>query len=139
MGIRQNPGYGGKVEEWNVFWSCIRRCMVICTVWHIIIWETERTLKTQYRIRCREIPAEEPDLAQEAGGTDPAMQTEILELLGTLSGEERLIVVMTVFGGYKGEEIARILHRKHSTVRTKYRRALKKLGQELEREESGRP
>ena len=67
------------------------------------------------------------------------MQTEILELLGTLSGEERLIVVMTVFGGYKGEEIARILHRKHSTVRTKYRRALKKLGQELEREESGRP
>lgn len=105
-------------------------------IFRILVNRCKKNLKKRAR---REIPAEEPDLAQEADGTDPAMQTEILELLGTLSGEERLIVVMTVFGGYKGEEIARILHRKHSTVRTKYRRALKKLGQELEREESGRP
>ena len=49
------------------------------------------------------------------------------ELLSVLSEEERQIVVLSVFGGYKGEEIARILHIKHSTVRTKYRRALKKM------------
>ena len=61
-------------------------------------------------------------------------QTEVLELLNTLGEEERLIVVLTVFGGYKGEEIARMLNRKHSTVRSKYQRALKKLRQELERE-----
>ena len=60
-------------------------------------------------------------------------QAEALELLEILSEEERLIVVLTVFGGYKGEEIARLLHRNHSTVRTKYRRALKKMEQEIER------
>ena len=49
------------------------------------------------------------------------------ELLSVLSEEERQIVVLSVFGGYKGEEIAKILHIKHSTVRTKYRRALKKM------------
>lgn len=49
------------------------------------------------------------------------------ELLSVLSEEERQIVVLSVFGGYKGEEIARILHIKHGTVRTKYRRALKKM------------
>ena len=49
------------------------------------------------------------------------------ELLSVLSEEERQIVVLSVFGGYKGEEIAQILHIKHSPVRTKYRRALKKM------------
>ena len=49
------------------------------------------------------------------------------ELLSVLSEEERQIVVLSVFGDYKGEEIAKILHIKHSTVRTKYRRALKKM------------
>ena len=49
------------------------------------------------------------------------------ELLSVLSEEERQIVVLSVFGGYKGEEIAKILHIKHGTVRTKYRRALKKM------------
>jgi len=43
------------------------------------------------------------------------------------SEEERQIVALAVFGGYKGEEIAAMLHMKHSTVRSKYRRALKKL------------
>ena len=55
----------------------------------------------------------------------------IQELLSALSDEERQIVVLAVFGGYKGEEIAKILHMKHSTVRSKYRRALKKLEQYL--------
>lgn len=49
------------------------------------------------------------------------------DLLATLSEEERQIVALAVFGGYKGEEIAAMLHMKHSTVRSKYRRALKKL------------
>ena len=46
--------------------------------------------------------------------------------------EERLMVVLRVFGGYKSEEIARILNKNHSTVRSRYRRALKKLERELE-------
>lgn len=49
------------------------------------------------------------------------------EMLSVLSEEERKIVALAVFGGYKGEEIAAIMHQKHSTIRSKYRRALKKL------------
>lgn len=57
------------------------------------------------------------------------------ELLQKLSEEERLIVVLSVFGGYKGEEIAEFLNLRHSTVRSKYRRALKKLEQRILAEE----
>lgn len=54
------------------------------------------------------------------------------DLLSILSEEERQIVALSVFGGYKGEEIAKLLHMKHGTVRTKYRRALKKLEKYLQ-------
>ena len=66
-----------------------------------------------------------------AGSKELDSQTEILELLQTLTEEERLIVTLTVFGGYKSEEIAHMLHRNHNTIRSKYRRALQKLQQEL--------
>ena len=60
---------------------------------------------------------------------EPSLEdiTVVKDLLAVLSEEERQIVILSVFGGYKGEEIARILHIKYSTVRTKYRRALKKM------------
>lgn len=76
----------------------------------------------------REVALEDPQDAYEPGLSS---RTEVLELLGTLSEEERLIVTLTVFGGYRGREIAHMLKRNYSTVRTKYRRALKKLEQEL--------
>ena len=60
---------------------------------------------------------------------------EILELLSGLDEEERLIVLLFVFGGYKGEEIAGMLGRRHSTIRSRYRRALKKLEQTLQKKE----
>lgn len=80
------------------------------------------------------------ELPEPFGEKDPNLElrTELLELLSGLEEEERLIVVMTVFGGYKGEEIAKALGRKHSTVRSRYRRALKKLEKMLEREEKER-
>lgn len=67
-------------------------------------------------------------------GYEPSLSsdTEMAELLARLSDEERLIVVLKVFGGYKGEEIAGLLGEKHSTVRSRYRRALKKLEKEIE-------
>lgn len=59
----------------------------------------------------------------------------VREILSELSEEERQIVALAVFGGYKGEEIAKLLHKRHSTIRSKYRRALKKLEQKLVTEE----
>lgn len=62
-------------------------------------------------------------------------QLIVSELLKDLSDEERKIVVLSVYGGYKGEEIAKLLKKPHSTVRSKYRRALKKLEEKLKKEE----
>ena len=74
------------------------------------------------------IRKEEPEPSYEPSLTS---QAELLELLGRLEEEERLIVTLIVFGGYKGEEIARLLNKNHSTVRSKNRRALKKLKSDL--------
>lgn len=57
------------------------------------------------------------------------------DMLSVLSEKERKIVVLAVFGGYKGEEIAKIMHMRHSTLRSQYRRALKKLENKLLAEE----
>lgn len=64
---------------------------------------------------------------------EPKLEDSLVteELMDVLTKEERQIVSLAVFGGYKGEEIAKALHMKHSTVRSKYRRALKKLEQHL--------
>lgn len=73
--------------------------------------------------------------------TEPSYHPELgdsviaRDMLSGLSKEERQIVALTVFGGYRGEEIARIMHRRHSTIRSKYRRALKKLEQQILAEE----
>lgn len=101
-------------------------------IFRILVNRCKTILKKRKR---QELPVEELGAAEEAGGTCPESQAEVLELLKILSDEERLIVTMTVFGGYKGEEIARMLHRNHSTIRSRYRRALKKLEQELRREQ----
>ena len=58
--------------------------------------------------------------------TDFAMQAAVKEVFWELKDEERLIVALSVFGGYTGEEIAGILEKNPSTIRSKYRRALKK-------------
>ncbi len=68
---------------------------------------------------------------------EPSMDDLVItrELLSSLSEEERFIISLTVFGGYKGEEIAKLLNCRHSTVRSKYRRALKKLEKKVLEEE----
>lgn len=73
----------------------------------------------------------------EEPGTQPELGDAVIvkEMLAVLSEEERKIVALAVFGGYKGEEIARIMHQRHSTIRSKYRRALKKLEKKLLAEE----
>lgn len=73
----------------------------------------------------------------EAPSYQPELDDAVIakDMLSVLSEEERKIVALAVFGGYKGEEISKITHQKHSTVRSKYRRALKKLEQKIQSEE----
>lgn len=65
-----------------------------------------------------DIPTEDPDIE---------LHCDLTTALKTLSEEERLIISLSVFSGYKGEELADMLHINHSTLRSKYRRALEKL------------
>ena len=73
--------------------------------------------------------AEERSLVKEE---DFAMNSAVKQVFFQLEEEERLIVALSLFGGYKGEEIAKILGKNHSTVRSRYHRALQKMKKELE-------
>ena len=97
-------------------------------IFKILVNRCKKSLKKRNHWK---IQKEEPELSYEPSLTSRA---ELLELLGRLEEEERLIVTLTIFGGYKGEEIARLLNKNHSTIRSKYRRALKKLESELVQE-----
>lgn len=58
---------------------------------------------------------------------DEFNRMELKELLMELENEERFIICLSVFEGYKGDEIAEILGLKPATVRSKKQRALAKL------------
>ena len=64
--------------------------------------------------------------------TDFAMAAAVKQVFWELKEEERLIVALSVFGGYTGEEIADMLNMNHSTIRSRYRRALQKMKKKLE-------
>lgn len=80
-------------------------------------------------------------LDDENGGYSEPVSNGSLELsfemksaLSTLSVQEREIVLLSVLSGYKSHEIAEILDCPSSTVRSKLKRALKKLRTELDGE-----
>lgn len=57
--------------------------------------------------------------------------TELQAAFRKLSEEERLIVSMSVFGGYASHEIGKMLHLNANTVRSKHSRALQKMREDL--------
>ena len=64
--------------------------------------------------------------------TDYAMAAAVKQVFWELKEEERLIVALSVFGGYTSWELAEIMRQNHSTVRSRYRRALQKMRKRLE-------
>lgn len=83
-------------------------------------------MKTWFR---REEDIEELSLAREE---DLATASAVRQVFMELKQEDRLVVGLSVFGGYTSEEIAGILGKNHSTVRSRYRRALQKMRKKLE-------
>ena len=67
------------------------------------------------------------DLASDGMGS-LAEHVEVRRAFARLEPEERLIISMHLFGGYKSREIAAELRMNENTVRSKESRALKKLG-----------
>lgn len=75
-----------------------------------------------YQDRMEELPEE---LAEK--GMDFTEGSAVRDAFWRLSGEERLIISLHLFGGYKSREIAELLDMKDGTVRSKESRALAKL------------
>ena len=117
------------MAAWEHFGKLKREESFRAWIFRILVNTCRKAMRKKSR---REYLADEREQRAE-GMPDPnlAERLELMELLSKLDEEERMIVTLSVFGGYKGEEIAEILERRHSTVRSRYRRALKKLEREL--------
>lgn len=58
---------------------------------------------------------------------DYAKEHDVRQAFGLLSDEERMIIALSVFGGYQSNEIGDMLEQKAVTVRSKKNRALEKM------------
>lgn len=56
---------------------------------------------------------------------------EVEDYLSVLSEEERLIVTLSVFGGYNSREIARLVHKREGSVRSIKSRAFARIRSRL--------
>ena len=101
-------------------------------IMQILVNRCRRRMKTWFR-REKDIdgisPSQEVELSSEP---DFATALAVKQVFWELKEEERMIVALSVFGGYTSEEVAGILGRNHSTVRSKYRRALQKMRKKVE-------
>lgn len=98
----------------------------------ILVNRCKKRMRTWFRKEeaIEELPeSTEHNLAKDL---DFATASAVKQAFWELKDEERFIVALSVFGGYTGEEIAYILNKNHSTIRSKYRRALQKMKEKLE-------
>lgn len=101
-------------------------------IMQILVNRCRRRMKTWFRREedIQDLPlSRERELSQEA---DFAMGSAVKQVFWELKEEERLIVALSVFGGYTSLEIAAMLNQNHSTIRSRYRRALQKMRNKLE-------
>jgi RNA polymerase sigma-70 factor (ECF subfamily) len=94
------------------------------------------TNKCTDRLREKSRQAGELDeqVLDEGSSPGPEEGTFVRQLFLELAEDERLIIAMHVFGGYKSREIAEILHMNENTVRSKESRGLKKMSAALVRD-----
>lgn len=87
---------------------------------------TANTCKKHLKIASRMQPVETDDLEPEnpPNQLNTADAAAIKELFDKLDGENRLIVALSVFSGYKSKEIGSMLSMNANTVRSRRKRAL---------------
>ena len=77
-------------------------------------------------------------LSDEAAGEDVMnLRLDLRRALAVLSEEERMIIGLSVYGGYQSQEISKILHIKDGTVRSKRSRAIGKMNMVLKKGGAG--
>ena len=91
-------------------------------IFKILSNKCRRKLK-EYVHKTVELP---DDLSSDEMGS-LAEHLEVRRAFARLEDEERLIISLHLFGGYKSREIAAALHMNENTVRSKESRALKKM------------
>lgn len=93
-----------------------------------------RILVNRCRKRMQDWFRKEEDIAEVSISEEPdfATSSAVKQVFWELKEEERIIVALSVFCGYTSEEIAGILDKNHSTIRSRYRRALQKMRKKLE-------
>ena len=100
--------------------------------WIIKILTNKCKMKLKEYALYKEKPSENivelsDEMAKRENQRDEFNRIELKELLMKLAHEERFIICLSVFEGYKGDEIAELLGLKPATVRSKKQRALAKL------------
>lgn len=99
----------------------------------ILSAKCKRKLKT-YVVRNQESDLDDVELS--VSGSEESL--ELKQALSILSDEERMIVSLTVFGGYDSAEIGKMLNLNRNTVRSKHSRALAKMRTVLTTEKMGK-
>lgn len=95
-----------------------------------------RILSVKCKRKIREYymkPLEELDFSDTLGDID--MNIDLQNAFFTLSAEERMIISLTLFGGYNSKEVAKILRMNSNTVRSRYSRALSKMKNMIKNQE----
>lgn len=94
-------------------------------IFRILSVKCKRKLK-EYANKTEELPMNRADEKPE-----PGAYQDVRDAFAKLPDEDRLIIAMSVFGGYDSREIGRILHKNDNTVRSRRSRGLKKLSEML--------
>lgn len=100
-------------------------------IFKILTNKCRRKLK-EYAGRTEELPEELPVFPR-----DTSEDMDVRDAFLRLTEEERLILSLSLFGGYSSREIAETLNLNDNTVRSKQSRALKKMQNELEGRKGG--
>ena len=98
--------------------------------------------KRKWKAMAKQSPVENENvweqLSDEAAGEDVMnLRLDLRRALAVLSEEERMIIGLSVYGGYQSQEISKILHIKDGTVRSKRSRALGKMSMVLKKGGAG--
>ena len=103
-------------------------------IFKILTAKCKRKLKEYVN---KTVELEESGLAREDREWTVEESQDVRDAFFTLSEEERLIISMSVFGGYNSREIGKSLLIRDTTVRSKLSRAFDKMQKVLEGQKGG--
>lgn len=83
--------------------------------------------------KTKSIYMEDCSVPEPSAEEDGFVNQEIEEYLSLLSQEERLIVLLSVFGGYNSKEIAGLVHKREGSVRSIKSRAFARIRNQLKK------